>query len=280
MRIPLQLPEFQGVGVNAKGTLDVTLGAGYHDITIECLTAGVAMTVAQMKSMIDTVVIKLNGKPVQEWTPTSLDVANKTNGAQYGMLDGYLRLYFSEPWNRTMDGEERGAWGTQGLDSFTIEIKTNGTAVAPTFVAWGNTDELNRPIRAFPIRHVRNYDQLPVVNGVQQFPGILKEVGLFYRRIHFLSALISKVSIRTNKVTKWDNLPRLLVAELMAKHGLALQANVYTVAFDLTSKQLTDQLASFLSTNPPVIVPDFKLDYTGTGAGNVNVVTEQYQFLG
>lgn len=279
LRPPMKLDDFSNQGVNQKATLAVTRGSAYHDILIECYTNGVAMTVAQMKSMIDTIVVKLNGKPIQEWTPTTLDIVNSTYGAQYAMTNGFMRLYFSEPYNRSWEGEERGAWGTDGIDSFTIELKTNNTAVVPTFVAWGTTDESNRSIRSWPIRHVRNSGALAVVAGTSQVPNPLREVGMFYRRLHFLSALISKVKIQTQKVTKWDDLPRAVVAELLAKRGFALQANVYTVAFDMTSAQLTDQLATFIATNPPVLVPDLRIEYTGTGAGTVEIVSEQYQLF-
>lgn len=281
MRIPIQLPEFTGVGVNQKASLSVPLGVAYHTILLNLLTSGVNMTVAQMKSMVDTITVKLNGKPVQEWTPTSLDIANATNGTQYAANNGYLFLHLSEPWRRTMEGEESGAWGTAGLDSFTIEVKFNGTAVAPTIASWGFVqDGPNREIRRFPIRYVRNYTALPVINGVQQLNGIVRDVGLFYTRFHFLSALVTVAKVQINRITKWDSITRVVAVEVLAKRALAMQANTYTLAFDGASQQLTDQLASFqLGQQGPVVVPDFRIEYTGTGAGTTDLVAEQYQTL-
>lgn len=280
MRNILLLPDFANVASNGRAKLDVTLGMAYHEITLRVNEGADLMTVAQMKARIDTITVKLNGKPVQEWTPTSLDVANATNGTQYAASDGHLTLYFSEPWRRTMEGEEKGAWGTLKLDSFVIEVKFNANAVAPSITAWAVVDEYNRPIGAYPIRHVRNYTGNAVVQGQTQLPGLLKEVGLFYARIHFLSNLITKVKVMVNNVTKYDDVPRDLAAELMKKwRGLTMQANVYTLAFDATSQQLTDQLATFLATTPPVEVQDLRVLHTGSAAGTVDVVTEQYQFL-
>jgi hypothetical protein len=238
------------------------------------------MTVAQMKARVDSIVQKINGKPVREWTPTSLDILNSTNGAQYAAVNGYLRDYFSEPWNRTLDGEERGAWGTGGINSWTLEVKFNAAAVAPGITAFANIEEANRPFRAFPVRHIRTIAGLAVVNGVTQMPNPLREVGLFYRRLHFLSALITQVRVSVNKVVKWEDIPRGLVAELMAKAGLSLQANTYSLAFDITSKQLTDQLATFINENGTLKeIADLRIEYTGSGAGSVDVVHELYQIF-
>lgn len=277
-RNQLKFPNFNSVGSNQRATLDVPLGVAYHDISINVTDGGVDMTIAQMKARIDSIIIKIDGKAVQEWTPTTLDALNSTNGAKYAAINGWLTLYFSEPWNRTMEGEERGAWGTDGIKTFVIEVKFNAAAVAPGIVAWYNAEEANRPFRAFPVRHVRTLAAMPVVNGLSQIPNPLKEIGLFYRRLHFFSANITSAKVSVNKVVKWEDIPRALVAKLMTERGLSLQANVYSLAFDLTSQQLTDQLATFVKDgNNLKEIADFRIEYTGNGAGNADVVHEMYQ---
>jgi hypothetical protein len=240
------------------------------------------MTVAQMKIMVSSITLKMNGKPVREWTPASLDISNATNGTQFAAANGYLRDFFAMPWLRTMEGEERNALGTVGLRTLTYEIVFSGTAVTPTVKAWANVDEYDRPVTAYPFRHIRNYNALPVVNGTTQWPGggLLKDVGLWYGRLHFQSAAITKVKVQANGVTKWDDLPRALVGELMAKAGLAQQANTYSLAFDLTSKQFTDILSTFTrSGNGYAPIADLRLEYTGNAAGTVDVCTEQFQLV-
>jgi hypothetical protein len=277
-RNQLRFPNFNAVGSNQKATLDVPRGLAYHDISINVQDGGADMTVAQMKQRIDSIVIKIDGKAVQEWTPTTLDALNSTNGARYAAIAGWLTLYFSEPWNRTLEGEERGAWGTDGIQTFVIEIKFNANATAPGLTAYANVEEANRPFRAFPVRHIRTLSGMPVVSGVSQIPNPLKEVGLFYRRIHFFSSLVTSANVAVNKVVKWENIPRALVGKLMAERGLSQQANVYSLAFDLTSQQLTDQLASFINDNGTLKeIADFRIEYTGSGAGTADVVHELYQ---
>lgn len=283
-RYPVRLPDPTGnIVTNGKATFLIPKGNAIHNVTFNLTDGGVAMTVAQMKARITSIVMKVGGKAVREWTPTSLDIANSTNGAAYAAADGYLRDYFSEPWRRTFEGEERGAMGTQGVGDITYEIQFNGAAVAPGVVGWVVQDALDRPFQAYPFRHVRVYTGMPVINGRTQWPGggLLREVGLFYDRIHFLSNLVSIVRIETDKNVKWEDLPRALVAELMAKEGLSLQANTYTVAFSGLSKQLTDLLSSFKQTagGQLDIINDFRLEYVGTGAGNTDVVVEQYQIF-
>ncbi len=283
-RYPIRLPDPTGnIVTNGKATFLLPKGNAFHEVTFNLTDGGVAMTVAQMKARVTSIVMKVGGKAVREWTPTSLDISNATNGAQWAAADGYLHDYFSEPWRRTYEGEERGAMGTQGVGDITYEIQFGAAAVTPGVVGWAVVDSLDRPFKAYPFRHVRVYTGMPVINGRTQWPGggLLREVGLFYDRIHFLSNLVSIVRIETDKNVKWEDLPRALVAEKLAKRGLALQANTYTVAFTAFSEQLTDLLSSFKQTDGGAldIINDFRLEYVGTGAGNTDVVVEQYQIF-
>lgn len=283
MRNILKCPDFTGnIAASGTATLTVPLGAALHQIIFIAKTAGTLMTVAELKSMITSLVCKANGKPVREWTPTSLSHANGTNGSQYATAAGYLIDYFSEPWRRTLEGEERGAWGTDGLDSLTYEVKFDASATTPTIEAYIVVDEFNRPFKAYPIRHVRSYPALTVINGTQQFPGggILRESGLFYDRLHFLSSAITSVKVEVNKVVKFDNVPRTVMAELLSKRGLSMQSSVYTVAFSGSSQQLTDQLASFNIVNGEAKpITDLRLEWTGGSSTTADLVTEQYQIF-
>jgi hypothetical protein len=282
-RLVVKLPDpSTPAATNAKPVYTLPKGVGYHDVTFKVLEGAGLMTVAQMKARIDSIVMKIGGKPVREWTPTTLDIANGTNGARFAMVDGYIVDFFSEPWRRTMEGEERGALGTEGVGDITYEIKFNAAAVAPSIEAHATIETSNRPMRAYPFRHIRNY-QVGVINGRTQWPGggLLREIGLFYDRIHFQSALVSRIKIEVDKNVKWDDLLRADVGVLMARAGLVLQANVYTVAFSASSQQLFDQLSSFLALgdNSLAIVNDLRVEIVGTGAGTADVFTEQYQIF-
>ncbi len=281
LRLPVKNPDPSGnMASNGKLTFLVPRGNALFDATFHFQTAGVDMTVAQMKSMCDTITWKVGGKAVREWTPTTLDIANATNGAIYAAANGYLTDYFAEPWRRTMEGEERGAWGTQGVGDITCEVKFNATAVTPTVEMHTRNAETDRPFRAYPVRHVRTYN-IPVINGTTQWPGngMLREIGLFYDRIHFQSALVSSVEIQVEKNPKWEDIPRALLAtEWFPKQGLAMQTAVYSVAFSGMSRQLTDMLASFVTRDGKLdLASDFRVEITATGAANVDVFTEQYQ---
>lgn len=283
IRPPLKMPDFTGnFAANGKVTATLPPGVAYHQDTFHFQTAAVDMTVAQMKSMVTSIVAKVNSKEVRTWTPTALDVANATNGARFAAANGYLTDYFSEPWRRTWEGEERCAWGTDRTNGITYEITWSGTAVTPTVEHYAIADESNRPFDAYPIRQVRMNNALAVVNGLQQWPGqgIFKDTGMWYSRIHFLSALVTSASVKVNKVPKWDNVPRAFLAEWLAKNqGLSLQASTYTVAFDGLSQQLTDQLATFFinAAGNQQVLNELVVEWTGSGGGNVDILTELYQ---
>ncbi|MEY2878328.1 MAG: Viral coat protein N-terminal domain [Verrucomicrobiota bacterium] len=283
-RLLQKLPDPTGnIVSNGKATFLIPKGVSLHDVTFHFQDNAVDMTVAQMKARVDSIVLKVSGKAVREWTPTTLDIANATNGAQYAASNGYLRDYYSEPWRRTIEGEERNAMGTQGVGDITYEVKFNNAAVVPFVEAYATIETADRPFTAYPFRHVRNYPGLPVANGRTQMPGqgLLRDYGLFYDRIHFPSALVTSARIEVNKFVKWEDIPRTLLSEIFAKCGLSLQANCYSIAFSATSRQLTDLLASFVTLpgGGAQLVNDLRVELVGTGAGSVDAFTEQYQIF-
>lgn len=281
VRLALKVPDPSGNMVtNGKVVFDNPRGVAYHEIQYRFRDGGVDMTVAQIKARVESIVQKFNGKAVREWTPTTLDTCNSVNGAQYAAVNGYLSDYLSEPWRRTIEGEERNALGTGGLGQFTTEIKFTAAAVAPSVEAIALVDDQNRPFNAYPFRHVRSYPGQPVINGAQQWPGAGPErrVGLWYDRIHFFSSLVTAVRIEMDKSVKWEDVARADAAVKYANRGFAMQANVYTVGFSLLSGQFTDQLPSFKQEDGKLVpVENFLLKWTGTGAGTADVVTEQYE---
>lgn len=285
-RLPIKIPDPSGnMATNGKVTFTFPRGAAYRDYTMHFQDGGVDMTVAQMKARTDSIVVRVGGKAVREWTATTLDLTNSTNGAQYSAVNGYLTDWFDEPWRRTMEGEERNAWGTQGVGDITVEIKFNGAAVAPTVEIYAFQAEADRPLRAYPIRHVRNHN-VAIINGTTQWPGngLLREVGLWYDRIHFLSANVTSINIEADKYPKWDRVARGFIATWYPQRGLSLQASTYSVIFSGRSLQLTDLLSSFKPGSNPVdpldgatLISDLRIEITANAAGSSDVVTEQYQ---
>lgn len=284
MRPYLKMPDFTGnMATSGKVASLFPSGAAYLFAQFHFQDEGVDMTVAQIKARVESIVMKVRGKPVREWTPTSIDIANSTNGAQYAMTNGYVYDWYSEPWRRTMEGEERNALGTGGIDGISYEVKFTAAAVDPFVEAYSVVDELDRPANAYPFRHVRNYAGMAAVDGVSQWPGqgILRDADLWYDRLHFMSSLVTSVDIRINRVPKWDDIPRDVISKTLTQRGLSLQANVYTVAFTGFTQQLTDQLASFYKNGNGILVPvnDLSVKWTGSGAGNFDIAVEQYQFI-
>jgi len=285
-RLPNKIPDPSGnMAANGKVTFTFPRGVAYRDYTMHFQDGGVDMTLAQIKARVDTITVRVGGKAVREWTPTTLDLCNSTNGAQYAGVAGYLTDWFDEPWRRTMEGEERNAWGTQGVGDITVEIKFNGVGVTPTVEIYAFTAESDRPLRAFPIRHIRTAN-VPLINGTNQWPGNgpLREVGLWYDRMHFLSATVTSVNIEADKYPKWDHVARGFVSTWLAQRGLSLQANTYSVIFSGRSLQLVDLLASFIPGRNPVdpldgagLISDLRVELTANAAGNTDVVLEQYQ---
>lgn len=275
------LPGFTNVGVATRATLEVPLGEIYYAIPLTLTRNGAAMTTAQMLTDISSIQIKINDNVVQDWKPDDLIKVNATMGAQFAARNGYLPIWFGRPDRRTMQGEEAEGWGTADIQNFTIEVQFAGAAT-PTITGHAIVDTApNRPLRAAPIRHIRRLTFAPAAAGTAQLDKIVKGVNIFYARLHFFSNLVTNVKVSVDDRIVWHDLPRDLVAELFTQWGLALQTNVYTVAFDMSS-QLTDQLATFYPAAgqlPAAPVQDLRVDVTVSGAGSFDTILEQYRFL-
>ncbi len=275
------LPGFTNVGVATRATLVIPIGVIYYGLQLSLTRNGAPMTTAQMLTDIATLQLKVNDNVIQDWRPDDLIKVNATMGAQFAARDGYLPIWFSRPDRRTMEGEELEGWGTSDIQNFTLEVTFQGAAT-PTITANAIVDAGgNRPLRAVPIRHIRRLNYAPGAAGQSQLNGLIKGVNIYYARMHFLSSLVTSVKISIDDRIVWHDLPRALVAEIFAEYGLSLQANTYTVAFDL-SKQLTDQMATFYppaNNLPAAPVNDLRVDVTVSGAGAFDVLLEQYRFL-
>lgn len=275
------LPGFTNVGVATRAVLQIPLGSIYHALNLTVTRNGAAMTLAQMLTDISTIQLKVNDNVVQDWKPDDLIKINSSKGAPLAVRDGYIPLWFSRPDRRTLEGEEIEGWGTSDIQNFTLEVQFAGAAT-PTIAAYAIVDAgPNRPLRSFPIRHIRRNTLSPQGAGVIQFDKIVKGVNIYYADLHFLSTLVTSVKVTIDDRIVFADLPRALIGELMSEYGAVLQTAVYTVPFDL-SRQLTDQLATFYPASgnlPAAPVQDLRIDVTCSGAGTFDVVAEQYRYL-
>lgn len=283
MRDTLKLKNFSQQTAGNRATVDLPIGNIIHDVHLLFMTtAGALMTVAQMKSWVKNIKLILNGKLVQEFKKADyLFEQNGTNGAQYDPVAGHMKLYFSEPWRRSWEGEEFAGLGTGGLTTAVLEVEFDAAAVNPSVIGWASLDRMNRSVYKLPIKKVRTFNFAPAAAGTTQFDKLPQGPDIYYQRVHFKSALITAVSLVLDRNAKFEAVPLSIVAERFRNRGMVLQPNTYTMAFDDT-QQLTDQVATFYQDAKGQFagkIQDFRIDATASGAGNVDVIVEEWSYL-
>ena len=280
MRFPIALKPFsQG----SKPTCELPLGSVLLDVLLNFTTGGVNMTVAQMKAWVKNLRVKLNnGKIVWDIRKTDyLMAANGINGAQYATVDGYLRLFFAEPWRRTIEGEDFPGLGTGDLSAAIIEIEWDDAAVNPAVSGKVYVDSgPNRSAFALPIRKFRHLNFTPAGAGLFQLDKIDQGPDLFYTRFHFFSALVTSARLTIDRTVAYEDLSLAEVAEILRNRGMVAQANTYSLVFDITQRY-QDKLQTFYAKNGSYggKIQDFRVHANATGAGAIDVLVEEYSFL-
>lgn len=127
-----EIGNFNGVATNQRATRDIPKGTVFNQIDLEIKENGSLMTVANMRTKVEEVVVKFDGNIIWRFTGNQLIMLN----AVYGVPDddGYLSLHFGKPYMQTIAGQDAFAVGTRGLNSFQIEVKF-GTVTGPELVA-------------------------------------------------------------------------------------------------------------------------------------------------
>lgn len=283
MRDTLKLKQFSPASAGARSSVDLPIGNIIHDLhLIFTTTGGALMSVAQMKSWVKNITLRLNSKDVLTYKKSDfLFAQNGTNGAQFAAVDGVMRIYFSQWWRRSWDGEEKGGLGTGDLSSAVLEVEFDAAAVNPGVSGFASLDRRNRSVYALPILKVRPYNFIPGGAGTFLFDKLPQGPDIFYQRVHFFSNLVTHGKLMLDRNAKYEDVPLAVVAERFRNRGMVLQANTYTLAFD-DSQQLTDQIATFYQTPDGKYagkIQDFRIDMTVSGAGSIDVIAEEWSYL-
>lgn len=236
MRSLIVLPSANAVAPGQTATFDVPALYTYHGISIYYTANGVAATRATMEADITEIRIKLNGQIQRRFSAATLFAIN----AFYGDVvdNGYLPIYFSEPWRRTTQGEDALAWGMADISTFTIEVDIKSTAVSPTLAAKGMIERVNRPNGI--IKKWAQFTVPALVTGEYNYPQLPK--GDAYHALHGFTANVTEVQVKIDQTEEF-RATRADALHWYARHGLQMQTGVFTVAFDHTNR-VSDALST------------------------------------
>ena len=261
---------FNAVAANQRPTLSLPVGElTYHGILLKYGTsAGGGPNRANMEAHINDIRFKINGKVQREHSAAELFLLNETNGIQ--VADGFLQIFFSEPWRRTVLGEEGLAWGTADIPDLFMEVDLDAAATAPTLEAKVIVSEDPRPLGAIKKikRHtvpvsaigVVNYNDLPLIDS--------------YYRLHAVSTDVGNIKVVVDREDEFD-LTDAELRRVYADNGLTLPAGLTSAIFDYT-QQASDILATQRKRpdNSVRAVSELRVDFDMTAANSFTLITE------
>jgi hypothetical protein len=279
----LPITGINGVGDGDIATADLTVGRRYHDLLLNIgCTAHAVPTWAQMHSMVKRIVILANSREVRAFTVAELEEVLRFN--KMPRPNGYLPIYFSEPWRVTRAEEEFYALKADRLSTLQLKVEWNTSAVAGFSLA------------GLFLRGTQSFDYVkadhgsfvhwtrvspPVTSAGIGYWKDLDRVGA-YSRIHIFSSDVTKVRVKvgSDEIFDKDKTQNEILAA--AYDYDASNANTFNIAFDYTGYN-SDSLVMTKEVAPGVFAPvdSFEIEVTRTaGGGNLPALVEHIKTLG
>lgn len=264
---------FQGVGAGQKATLELPVGAvKYHAIQLNYGTATAGgPTRANMEAELTEIQIKLNGKAQRTFSAKQLFDINAVNGITVN--DGFLWIWFSEPWQRSAQGEDTLGWGTADIATFTIEATIDGGATNPTLEARLLVDEIAEVMG--PIVKWRRHNVNVSATGLRNVTNLPK-IDAYYA-LHAFSTNINSIEVTIDQKEIWAAQDAQM-RELYTQFGLSVPAALTSVLFDFRQR-VADALpmgTRVATAEGEFVQPvaDFRIDFDMSAATGFDLVTE------
>lgn len=274
MRLRTLLTNISGVpaaGTSGDVTIDVPANARYHAIVLEVMVNGVHATPAEIRSALTNIQFIVNGNVIRQFSATDAQQILLLNGET--LVNGFLPVYFSEPWRADYMDEEITSWDLAGERSFTIQIAATAPANPLTIRGYRIYDFKRNTIDGKPFASIVKWvkQSLNASLGENDFDQIPKTFPI--QRIHCFaaSAAITRTRVRSDSVEIFDQ-TFAQNGETLAPYGLAQQANSFPIVFDYT-QQIRDFLPVVGSDGSPL--RDLNLKLTLASAQPVYFITEQ-----
>lgn len=234
-------------------TIQLPKGPTYHSLHIEMNVDGTPrdVPIASWGDYIDDIRVIVNGDIRIVWKAS--DLVKHLQFFDQVLTPGVLPVLLSQPWARTMGGEDGTAYGTaSGVSSFTLEIDLKAGITVNRLEVWAaQTDP--QPFGAhMTVQRFSGQSGLVGVKEISDLPrGGYRMFGM-----HITTAAIDKVEILANNV-KVNETTKLLRTSNMNLRGRNPQADMTHIDF-IERNRLDDAM--------PMALQDFRLKLDITAA--------------
>jgi len=251
-----KMPTPMGIGAGQTASVNLPIGLTYQRLYIRCNyndgIIDVDVPVTDWGDVIEEIRLMVNGDA--EITMDAADIAKLNNYYGQSMVAGALPLFLGRPWMLTAGGQDQTAYGTVGMQSFTLEMDIKAGAEINSLLVYANQSAATP---WGPHIKVRKYSRTQGVTGEAEIDGIARgEYGMF--AMHIGTAQIGGVEVLTNqrKVYDADKAIRDAHADVA---GRVPQANMTHIDL-VPENRITEAL--------PMNVQDFRvaLDFEATGS--------------
>ena len=263
---------FSAVAAGSQATLDLPVGpVTYHglQLTYTTGTAGGANQ-ANMETEITECRVKVNGKEQRRFSARELFDILAFYGI--GFQTGILYIPFSEPWRRSVTGEDSLAWGTHDIDTLQVEVDIAGSATNPTLSARALVERVARPMG--PIVKWRRFNVPVSATGIRTLTTLPRTDA--YYAIHCDSTNISDVEVKVDQaeVFKATKAQADALYQSAAPRTLTPQSDWFHIVFDPTHR-VSDALAMAQEDDSGAVraVQELRVDFNMAAASSFNVLT-------
>lgn len=258
------------VGAGQTAIFDLSTVDIYHSLllTYTTTTAGGA-TRANMEAELTQFRLLVNGVVQRVFTATELFAILEILGIP--VTAGEIPIFFSEPWRRTLVGEDLLAWPMGDLGergTFHLEVDIAAGAFAPTLKAVAAKDFGNAAMG--PIVKWRRHNINAGAGGDLQWYDLPPGDSVY--ALHCFTNQINSIRIETDGVIRYD-LTKAEADKILTDYGWTPSANIFSVMFDYTGRHEDAQSLIDPRTKRPF--KEVLINFNMAGAANFNIIGVQ-----
>ncbi len=267
----------RGVAANGLATVEIPPVGTIYSVYLYCKAgAGTPTPVADIKTSLTNLEMKVDGKPVIQATPTFLLDLQKFYGDRNnaGNVAGVVPLFLARPNLVFPAAQSAFALGTRGVGAITLEVTCGAVltnlASIDVFVEASNEDRAPGSFLT-----ILKYPQNFATTGEQEISTLPKEPGsgLLAMHVEKSTGTIDDMTVVMNRNEISTKVPTNLQKVILEKTGRVPQASYYHVAFDrmneLESRWDMDGVNDFRT----------KITWSGAAPNNYNIYLERVMNL-
>lgn len=204
-------------------------------------------TLEEIEEDIEYIEFQIGGTPQRRIYPEKLFKLEAQRG--FNFSDGRIPVRFSEPWRRSMFGEDRTALILNRLGAVTFKVQFN-TQPAPPAPRLSH-----RLIVSELTREENEADNLqgPIVTTVEKYVEVSEQGkkvtsftptgGRAISQIHAFSVNITAVRVHIGNTLIWDFPDKHLLSDQLRDMGMTPDANIWSFGGEVMTRRITDTLA-------------------------------------